>query len=313
MEETSNQIVSVVLTSCGAQNYLWDCLDSLKAQAFRDFELILIDNSADQGLAFRAEREFPGIKVHSPAGGYSFCQSLNLGINKSRGEFILCLNDDVVLDKNFIAEALKGFSKEDTIGMVSGKILRRDGKTIDSAGLFLSFWRTAKERGYGKKDIGSFEKEECVFGVNGAAAFYRKSMLDQVIINREYFDPEFGFFYEDLDLSWRAQRLGWKAYYLPQAIAYHSRGGTLRSGKGAGKPHARNYLNDDLLCDLVKNRYLAIIRNESCLGFLLHLPGNLLYDLFVWGYLLIFRPQVIRKIILKRQCLLFAFKLRLEE
>ena len=108
--------------------------------------------------------------------------------------------------------------------MVSAKVLRADGKTIDSTGLFLSVWRTAGERGHGLIDTGRFEREEYIFGVNGAVAFYRRQMLEEIKIGQEYFDPDFHIFYEDLDMAWRAQRAGWRGYYIPQAIAYHARG-----------------------------------------------------------------------------------------
>jgi len=74
-----------------------------------------------------------------------YCEALNKEIKMSKGNFTLCLNDDVVLDKGFITEAIRGFLLDPKIGMVSGKILRSDGKTIDSTGLFLSLWRTTKE------------------------------------------------------------------------------------------------------------------------------------------------------------------------
>jgi GT2 family glycosyltransferase len=200
----------------------------------------------------------------------------------------------VILDEGFITNALGGFSFDEKIGMVSGKLLRSDRRTIDSAGLFLSRWRAAKERGYGFKDRGQFEKEEYVFGVNGAVAFYRKKMLDEIRVGEEYFDSDFRMFYEDLDIAWRAQNAGWRGYYVPFAIAYHIRGGTARAQGGIDKTYARRYLRDDLHVDLIKNRYFTIIKNESFSGFIAHLPCIILYDLIIWGYLIFFRPRLIK-------------------
>ena len=233
-------------------------------------------------------------------------RSLNNGISDAKGEFILCLNDDVLLSAAFIENALKGFDINDKVGMVSGKILRFDKKTIDSTELFLTPWRTAKERGYGIKDVGQFEKNGYVFGVSGAVAFYRRKMLKDIkkmgtVLKGwdsphffEYFDSRFGFFYEDLDVAWRAQRMGWKGYYVPSAIAYHLRGGTARVSEGKGKPLARHYISDELHACLIKNRYRTIAKNETMLGFLLHLPFILLYDMLVWFYVLSFKRGVIK-------------------
>jgi GT2 family glycosyltransferase len=177
--------------------------------------------------------------------------------------------------------------------MVGGKVLRRDGRTIDSTGLFLSVWRTAEERGYGRIDRGRYEKDEFIFGVSGAAALYKKDMLESIKEKGNYFDPRFKMFYEDLDISWRANKLGWKAYYTPKAIAYHVRGGSCRNNLGIDKVIARRYLNDELNYELIKNRYLTIIKNESFLGFVLHLIWIVLYDLLAWSYVLFFCPKVV--------------------
>jgi GT2 family glycosyltransferase len=179
--------------------------------------------------------------------------------------------------------------------MVSGKVLRKDAITIDSAGLFLSPWRTASERGYGSKDRGQFNKEEYIFGVNGAVAFYRREMLEAIKIESEYFDTDYHFFYEDLDVAWRARLFGWEGYYIPGAVAYHLRGGSVRPGKGVNKPYARRYLNNQLHLDLLKNRYLTLIKNESMADFILRLPFILLYDILAWAYILFFRPSLIIK------------------
>jgi GT2 family glycosyltransferase len=218
--------------------------------------------------------------------------ALNKGIQLSRGEFILCLNDDVVLDTKFIQEALAGFLVKENIGLVSGKILRRNRKTLDSTGLFLSVWRTAKERGYGQADSGQFDKSGFIFGVSGSAAFYRKEMLEAIKKKGDYFDADFRMFYEDLDISWRAHRYGWLAYYIPTALIYHVRGGSFRPDSGIDKPIARKYLNDQLHCDLIKNRYLTILKNETFFSFLLHFIPILIYDLCAWTYVIFFHPKV---------------------
>jgi len=292
--------VSVIIVTAGKGDYLWPCLDSVKRQTCPALEIIVISNSVNQDFTQQARTNYPEVNLFSSPKNLFYCQALNQGIEISRGDFILCLNDDVILDKNFITEAIKGFSQDPRVGMVSGKILRRDGETIDSTGLFLSYWRTAKERGYGCRDRGQFEGGGYIFGVNGAAAFYRKVMLDQIKEGQEYFDSDYHIFYEDLDIAWRAQNFGWKGYYIPKAIAYHIRGGTVRQGKGMDKRYARHFLSDDLHFDLFKNRYLTIIKNETFLGFLLHLPFIVTYDIFVWSYLLIFKFSVVKIILSKR-------------
>jgi GT2 family glycosyltransferase len=293
MAGMSNELVSIVIVTCGTKDYLWSLLDSIKKQVHHYLEITVIDNSLSLDFKEKIGRYYPGIQVYSSPTNLFYCQAQNIGIKMSKGNFILCLNDDVVLDKSFIEKALKGFFINEKIGMVSGRILRKDGTTIDTTGLFLTPWRTAKERGYGFKNKGQFVKEEYIFGVNGAVAFYRKTMLEEIKEEGNYFDPDFRMFYEDLDIAWRAQNKGWRGYYIPQALAYHVRGGSARGGQGIEKTFARRYLSDELHMDLIKNRYLTIIKNEGFLGFLLHLPFMFLYDLIAWIFILFSRPKLI--------------------
>lgn len=292
----SNEIVSIVIVTKGTKNYFSALMDSIKKQSYENLEITVINNSIDMDFNRHLNEAYSGIAVYTSSKNLFYCEALNKGISLSKGSFILCLNDDVILDKGFIKEALKGFTISREIGMVSGKILRADGITIDSTGLFLSPMRTAKERGYGTKDTGKFEKKEYIFGVNGAVAFYRKEMLETIKIGPEYFDQDFHLFYEDLDIAWRAQNHGWQGYYMPQAIAYHIRGGTVRSSRGINKRYARHYLNDEYTIDLIKNRYLAIIKNDTLPKFLLYLPVIIIYELITYAYLFIFRFTLIKKL-----------------
>lgn len=297
MTRTSIKSVSAIVVTRGVGGYIRQCLESLNIQTHPAVETLVIDNSLNPSFASGTLNRFPDTKLISNHRNLFYCQALNKGIEASRGEFILCLNDDVILDKYFIERSLEGFAYSPRIGAVSGKILRQDGVTLDSTGLFLSLWRTAKERGYGDKDTGQYQKKEYVFGVTGAVAFYRRKMLDEIKENGEYFDSDFRIFYEDLDIAWRAQRFGWKGCYCPDAVAYHLRGGTVRSAPGINKPYARKYLDDALHADLIKNRYLAIIKNESLLGLLCHFPFMAAYDAAQWGYILFFKPRQVKNFI----------------
>ncbi|MFA6358259.1 MAG: glycosyltransferase family 2 protein [Candidatus Omnitrophota bacterium] len=291
--------VSVVIVTIGAKNYLKLCLDSLLKQTQLACEIIIIDNSLRPELAREIIQSYPSVKVYPNSENLFYSASLNKGILLSQGEFIFCLNDDVILNEDFIQEAVKGFWVNEKIGLVGGKILRGAGKILDSTGLFLTPWRTARERGYGRLDSGQFEKSGYIFGVNGAVVIYRKKMLEEIKGINGYLDVNLRMFYEDLDISWRANKKGWFAYYLSTAKAYHVRGGSFRPDSGIDKPMARRYLNDQLHYELIKNRYLVIKNNENFLGFFLHLAPILLYDLFVWGYVLFFQPRLLKIFFLK--------------
>lgn len=298
MKDVSKEKVTIIIVAAGRREYLKSCLDSAKKQTYPHIEFIVVDNSLNREFSEEFRNSYPEVKFFISQTNLFYCEALNKGIEASKGKFILCLNDDVILDKDFIREALSGFKVSQKVGMVSGKILRSNAAIIDSAGLFLSIFRSAGEKGYGVRDKGQFDKAGHIFGVNGAASFYRREMLENIKIDSEYFDSDFNFFYEDLDVAWRGQNFGWKGYYVPTALAYHIRGGTAREACGKDKRFARRFLNDKLHFDLIKNRYLAIIKNESFPGLLSCLPFIFFYDIFAWGYVVFFRPQLIKEIFL---------------
>lgn len=286
--------VSAIIVTLGVKDYLKACVSSLLKQTQVPYEIIVIDNSQKSKVAKEIGKLYPGVKIFSSSENLFYARALNKGIEISKGEFVLCLNDDLILDKEFIQQALIGFSVNKKVGAVSGKILRFDGKILDSTGLTLSIFRTAKERGYGQSDLKQFEKNGYIFGVNGAAAFFRKKMLEEIKDKYSYFDSRFNMFYEDLDVAWRANKSGWQAYYVAKAITFHLRGGSFRPDSGLGQAMARRYLNNELHYELIKNRYLTVLKNEDLFDFLLHLIPMLIYDVFAWGYIIFFRPKVLK-------------------
>ena len=286
--------LSAIIVTIGAKDYINSSLDSLLNQTCRPEEVIIIDNSLKPDFSRQINKLYLAVKVFSGLQNLFYAEGLNKGIRLSSGEFILCLNDDVILDKNFVRQALAGFLINEKVGIVGGKVLRRNGKILDSTGLFLTLWRTAKDRGYGMRDSGRFDKAGFVFGVNGSVVLYRRRMLEEIKGTNGYFDSKFRMFYEDLDISWRAKMMGWFAYYAPAALAYHVRGGSFRCDSGIDKPIARRYLNEELHYELIKNRYLAILKNESFIGLLLHFIPIFIYDLCVWFFILVFQPKLIK-------------------
>jgi GT2 family glycosyltransferase len=310
MRKKSNGLVSGIIVTAGTQPLFKSCLDSLKKQTYPHLEIIVINNGSKPLDIPVSGGQSRSPVVHTSPVNLFYAQSLNIGIGLSRGDFLLCLNDDAVLEENFIEKALEGFRVHARIGIVSGKIMRFDKKTIDSTGLSLTCFRTAGERGYGVKDRGQFQTPGYVLGATGAVAFYSREMLQDINVEGEYFDSDFNIFFEDLDISWRAHRKGWQGWYTPEAVAYHLRGGTVRTPAGIDKPRARRFLSDQLHCFLIRNRYLAIIKNESPQGFLLHLPCILLYEIVSWCYILLYKRGVLRQLCIQPPLLQRAFQKR---
>jgi len=287
------QSVSVIVINWNGEGFLKKCLSSVLSQSYRDLELLTVDSGSTDGSLNLLKREFPGLQVLAKKENIGFCKAFNEGCRRTKGEYVLALNSDTYLDPHFVEEAVGSMERDPEIGAISGKVLRFDGETIDSTGQFLRRDRGVFERGYNEKDTGRYEREGQVFSVCGAVAFYRREMLEDVSVGGEYFDEEYFAFYEDLDIAWRANLLGWRCFYNPRAIAYHSRGGTSPSTTKkflGGYEFVRR--PKEVKFHILKNRYLTMVKNESLASLLADLPLILSRELLLWGYVLIFCPAL---------------------
>ena len=117
-----------------------------------------------------------------------------------------------------------------------------------------------------------------IFGPDGACAFYRREMLDDIAIDGEVFDEDFYLHKEDIDISWRAQLRGWKSVCVPDAVAHHIR---------RFRPGGRERVGQLERCCGVRNRYLLAMKNEIGWHYLRDSWSIAAYDVVVLGYLLL--------------------------
>ncbi|MCL5960305.1 MAG: hypothetical protein M1358_13520, partial [Chloroflexi bacterium] len=165
--------------------------------------------------------------------------------------------------------------------------------------------RRPRDRGQGEKDRGQYDNSTLIFAACGAAPLYRRRMLEDVAIDGRYMDENFFAFYDDIDLGWRARLLGWRSVYAPQAVAYHLRSGIDRLTHKPG-----NRLQQQVQTHAVKNRYLMIVKNDCLTDFVRDLPFVVLGDVPRIGYILLFRPQLLRAWWLFWRLLPYALKQR---
>lgn len=183
--------VQIVLYKSGDK--LPPLLESLKSQTFRDFEVFTHDNS-EQNLGF--------------AGGHDVL------FRQHEAPFVMLLNDDAKLDPHYLEVAVKAIELDEKIASVTGLVFREDGKTVDTTGLeYHCLARIA--------DRQTVPAAGEVFGVSGAIGLYRRSAIEAC---GGLFDPAWFMYKEDVDLAIRLRRAGFKAWFVPEAIAWHARG-----------------------------------------------------------------------------------------
>lgn len=264
----SNLSISVVIVNWNHGDFIKECLEALLIQKGVSFDVTVVDNSSTDGSREWVASHHPDVRLHAFSENRGFSQAFNYGAKQACGTFVLSLNPDVRVLTSFMREMLQAACQGEKIGMVAPKLLRADAPAkLDSTGLFIDRRRRPYDRGQGEIDRGQYDALTNVFGACGAAALYRRDMLEDLAPNGEYFDEDFFAYYEDADLAWRARLRGWHCAYAPGAIATHVRGwgDTLRKGEQT----ARNPLGPRLA---LRNRYLMTIKNDTWRYTLLDLP-----------------------------------------
>jgi len=261
-----NYTVSVIIVNWNHRPFLQACLDSIFAQGFKSLNVVVVDNASEDGSPDWIRMNYPRILVISIGENRGFSFAFNEGVRATEEPFVLSLNPDVVLQPDCLGHMVRIMVEQERVGVVAPKLLRADNPLlIDSTGLFINRSRCPYDRGQGQVDRGQYDQDTEIFGACGAAALYRRAMLEDLAFANEYFDEDFFAYYEDADLAWRAQLSGWRAVYEPHAIGIHVRGW----GDSLRKQRRRNPMGPRLA---LRNRYLMSLKNDRLSYFLADLP-----------------------------------------
>jgi GT2 family glycosyltransferase len=187
-----------------------------------------------------------------------------------------------MLKPDFIRQLVSAAALDSKIGAVCGKLLRWAPRSqpeftsvIDCVGMYFTRNLRHLDRGGEEEDQGQYERTEYVIGASGAAALYRRAMVDDVSVEGEFFDEDFFAYREDADLAWRSQILGWRCLYTPAAVGWHVRRVT---------PERRERLPHLINWHSVKNRFLMRIKNCSGRLYLRLFFPVTARDLMIVGY-----------------------------
>ncbi len=299
--------ISVVIVTWNHTQYLPHCLGAITNQTYSNVDITVVDNASEDGSAEWISANMPQIRLVRLNSNQGFSKAFNLGAKSSDGEFVLSLNPDVKIRPDFLSNIVYVTQKDVTIGIVTPKLLRADDPSkLDSTGLFINRRRCPYDRGQGEIDRGQYDQQNNVFGACGAAALYRKAMLEDLKYGEEYFDEDFFAYYEDADLVWRAQLSGWRAVYEPKAVGSHVRGW----GDSLRKQRKKDSIGPRLA---LRNRYLMCLKNDRLSNFVADLPYIVASEIPRLVYATFTRPSVLlgvvdfialsRKIIRKRRYL----------
>jgi len=209
--------VSVVIVSYNSRDDLSECIPSLMAQDYSDFETIIVDNnSVDDTVSF-IKNSFPSIKLIKNIENYGPAKGYNIGIRSSRGKYVVLLNPDTVVAKAWLSELVKTTEDDRGIAACQSRVLLYDNPdTINTEGNDVNYLGFTWCRNYGKKNTDDGGVQETL-GLSVCSAILNRDVLEQVGL----FDEHFFMYLDDTDLGLRMWLAGYKVVCNPKSIVYH--------------------------------------------------------------------------------------------
>ncbi|CAG7647698.1 hypothetical protein PAESOLCIP111_05433 [Paenibacillus solanacearum] len=276
--------VSVHIVTYNSDAFIVDCIESVMKQSYPIDRIIVVDNGSRDQTRQKLQEYREVVTTIYNQDNVGFAAGHNQAIHMAESDYYLVLNPDVILHPDYVYHLVQTMEADSGLGCATGKLVfKQSPDIIDSTGLSFTKSRRAFDRGAGQTaDL--CENKGYVIGVSGAAALYKKKMVQDVSIEGCFFDEDFFAYKEDVDVAWRSYLFGWKAFYCPQALAYHDRG---------WKKGARRQMPIRIRRFSYINRYKMIIKNDHWIYLLRHLLPIVAYEIPGFIYFLIKEPKVL--------------------
>lgn len=236
-------LVSAVIVSYNVRDHLLNALRALYASSLGSLDAVVVDNASGDGSADAVEATFSRAAVIREDKNLGFGKASNRGIERSRGEFVLLLNPDVMVDRNCVKTLADFLAANPAVGAVGPRLERPDGEPDLAARRGFptpraAFYRLAflsrlfpKSRRFNAYNVGYLPDDQVheIDAGTAACLMVRRSAIKQV----GAFDPDYFMYGEDLDLCFRLKEGGWKIFYVPDAVATHIKGVSSRQATSA--------------------------------------------------------------------------------
>lgn len=230
------------------------CLNSVLKMDYENFEVILLDNNSTDGSMTNVINKFgsnPKVKIIKNKTNLGYAEGNNVGVRKSKGEYLVFLNNDVLVDPFFLNELIKVMNT-DTIAAAQAKLMFMDHPTkFYSAGHYIDYFGMVHVLGEFEEDTGQFDHVYNMFGAHGAAFIVKRNIFLKV----GGFDSDFFLLFEESDLCWRFWLVGYQIVFVPKAIAYHKHG-YAHKRSSFGRESSLTYF-------FVRNRLNSMLKNYS--------------------------------------------------
>ncbi len=233
--------LSIVIVNYNVKHFLEQCLHSVE-KACKDIEteVFVVDNNSVDGSTGMIIQKFPNVKLINNKKNLGFSKANNQAMRKASGEYVLLLNPDTVVEENTFVKVLAFMDEHPDAGGLGVKMIDGKGKFLPESkrGLptpWVAFYKIfglsslfPKSKVFGKYHLSYLDKDEIheIDILAGAFMLMRKSVLDEVGL----LDEDFFMYGEDIDLSYRITKGGFKNYYFPGTTIIHYKGESTKKG-----------------------------------------------------------------------------------
>ncbi len=237
--------VSVIIPNWNGGEWLDGCLNALKSQDYRDFEILVIDDASTDGSSNHLEERFPMVRVLRLTEHHGFAKAVNAGVMATSGDYVVLLNNDTLPSNSFIKNLVQAMdTMPSDVGSLASCMRSMDNPMLlDDAGDILTWYGYALKRGHGKPSV-DFKGDGEILSTCAGASLYRRKFFENV----GGFDEKFENYLEDLDLGLRGRLLGYRCKFVASAVVLHK-------GHGSNLP-AGNYTRL-----VTRNRLMLIGKN----------------------------------------------------
>jgi len=231
VEKNLKNKISIVILSWNTKKLLEACLKSLKNLGV---EVIVVDNGSTDSSVEMLEKlksDWPGLKTIFNKKNLGYGAGNNQGIKIAKGDYILLLNSDTVVENKAPLRMAEFLSQNPSVGVVGCRLLNPDGTLQPSAGPFPSlgvvFVMLFLEHWLGYLVRNSFEKAREVDWVMGAALMFRREVLKKA----GFMDEEIFMYMDEVEWCYRIKKAGFKVMFYPKAQIVHFFGGSSKTGR----------------------------------------------------------------------------------
>ena len=210
-------LVSVIVLNYNAGDLLLNCIGSLKKSTYANLEILVVDNISSDESQRKCKEKFPDIKLIQNEKNLGYCGGNNIGIKEAKGEFIVILNPDTIVEPNCVKELILAYKKFGD-GLYQPKILSlNEENIIQSTGNMLHVFGFGFARDKGNRITDKKEEVEKIGYASGTCLFTSRKVIEKVGLLDEFLF----LYHDDLDLGWRAAQIGINSYYVPDSKIFH--------------------------------------------------------------------------------------------